>query len=329
MKVLKKIIVALLILAVLVVVVSLFMPSQVKVSRTAVVNAPIEVVYAQANNLNNFHAWDPWGKIDPNAEFVIDETYAGVGASMSWKSEDANVGNGTMTITEAVPFEKVNTDLSFEGEPMGNGGFIFEEVEGGTKVQWWMSMDMGMNPKNRIMGVFLDAVIGSRFEQGLAEMAARAEASELVGDYTTAQAMRCVTIRKNVAMDDLGTVHGELYGKIMDYLKKNEVEMAGMPMAIYHSYSADMVDIECGIPVAADVMPTDEINVIDMPTQSAVKFIHNGDYADLPTTYEKAEAWMSENGIDAAGAPWEIYVTDPEVETDVTKWVTEVYFPVN
>ena len=329
MKVLKKIIVALLILAVLVVVVSLFMPSEVKVSRTAVVNAPIEVVYAQANNLNNFHAWDPWGKIDPNAEFIIDETYAGVGASMSWKSEDANVGNGTITITEAVPFEKVNTDLSFDGEPMGNGGFTFEEVEGGTKVQWWMTTDMGMNPIGRIMGNFMDAMVGPMFEQGLAEMGAKAEAAELVGDYTTAQAMRCVTIRKNIAVDEMGTVHAELYGKIMKYLTKNNVEMAGMPMAIYHSYSADMIDIECGIPVTAEVMPTDEINVIDMPTQSVVRFMHMGDYANLPTTYEQAEAWMAENGIDANGAPWEVYVTDPEVETDVTKWKTEVYFPVN
>jgi effector-binding domain-containing protein len=329
MKVLKKIIVALLILAVLVVVVSLFMPSEVKVSRTVVINAPIEVVYAQANNLNNFHAWDPWGKIDPNAAFVINETYAGVGASMSWKSDDANLGNGMMTIVESVPFEKVNTDIAMDGEPMGNGGFIFEGVAGGTKVQWWMSMDMGMNPIGRIMGNFMDAMIGPMFEQGLAEMGARAEAAELVGDYTTAQAMRCVTMRRNIAIDEMSTIHAVLYGEIMSYLTKNNVEMAGMPMAIYHSYSADMVDIEYGIPVAAEVMPTDEINVIDMPTQAVVKFIHMGDYADLSTTYEKAEAWMTENGIDATGAPWEVYVTDSEVETDVTKWETAVYFPVN
>lgn len=329
MKVLKKIIVALLILAVLVVVVSLFMPSEVKVSRTAVIDAPIEVVYAQANNLNNFHAWDPWGKVDPNAEFVIDETYAGVGASMSWKSEHRDVRNGMMTIVESVPFEKVNTDLTMEGEPMGNGGFIFEEVEEGTKVQWWMVANLGMNPFKRIMGNFMDAMIGPKFEQGLAEMGARAEAAELVGDYTTAQAMRCVTMRRNIAMDEMNNIHAELYGKIMTYLTKNNVEVAGMPMAIYHSYSADMVDIECGIPVAAEVMPTDEINVIDIPTQPVVKFTHMGDYADLPSTYEKAEAWMAENGIDATGAPWEVYVTDPEVETDVTKWETAVYFPVN
>ncbi|MFT6844422.1 MAG: putative membrane protein, partial [Flavobacteriales bacterium] len=114
MKVLKKIIIALLFLAVLVVVVSLFMPSEVKVERTTIVNAPIEVLYAQANNLNNFHSWDPWGKIDSNAVFKIDDVYAGVGASMSWKSENSNVGNGTMTMTEAIPFEKINTALSFD-----------------------------------------------------------------------------------------------------------------------------------------------------------------------------------------------------------------------
>jgi effector-binding domain-containing protein/uncharacterized membrane protein len=329
MKVLKKIIIALLFLAVLVVVVSLFMPSEVKVERTTIVNAPIEVLYAQANNLNNFHSWDPWGKIDSNAVFKIDDVYAGVGASMSWKSENSSVGNGTMTMTEAIPFEKINTALSFDGEPMGNSGFIFEEVEGGTKVNWWMSMDMGMNPIRRIMGNFMDAIVGPMLEKGLADLALQAESTDLVGDYTTSTAMKCITIRKTIAMGDMSTVHNDLYGKLMSFLKKNSIEVAGMPIAIYHSYNADMVDIEYGIPVFAEVMPTEDISVIDMPVKTVVRFIHMGDYANLPSTYKLAEAWMTENDINTNGAPWGIYVTDPETEIDMMKWKTEVYFPVN
>lgn len=329
MKVLKKIFVALLILAALVVVVSLFMPSEVKVSRTAIVKAPIEVVFAQANNLNNFHAWDPWMKLDPEAAFTMGEIYAGVGASMSWNSSNPNLKVGSMTITESVPFEKVIIELSFANEPKSIGGFLFEEVEGGTKVNWYMTANMGMNPIKRIIGNFMDAMVGPMFEQGLTEMAARAESTDIVGDYTTSTAMKCVTMRKNIAIDDMSTIHEELYGKLMAFMAKNKMEQAGMPMAIYHSYSADMVDIECGIPVSVEVMPTDEINVIDMPVQSVVKFVHMGDYANLPSTYELAEAWMAENGIDPNGAPWEVYATDPGVETDVTKWKTEVYFPVN
>lgn len=329
MKVLKKIIIALVVLVLIAVVVSFFLPAEVTVKRSKVVDAPIEVTYAQANNLHNFHKWDPWIKVDPNAEFSIPELHAGVGAYQVWKSEHPDVGAGKMTIVKAVPFETIETKLEFEGQGTGMGGFHFEEVEEGTKVTWWMSMELGMNPFLRIMGVFIDGMVGPKFEEGLAALAKEAENTALVGDYTTSEVMQCATIRKNISMEELESIHERLYTKIANYLAEKEVEQSGMPMAIYHNFSADMVDIECGIPVAGEVEPTDEINVIDIPAQPVVKFVHMGDYANLDKTYEVAKEWLVENGLEKAGAPWEVYVTDPGEVTDVNEWKTEIYYPVN
>ena len=42
----------------------------------------------------------------------------------------------------------------------------------------------------------------------------------------------------------------------------------------------------------------------------------------------KQLAYLKENNTQAAGAPWEEYVTDPKTEPDTAKWLTRIYFPV-
>ena len=37
---------------------------------------------------------------------------------------------------------------------------------------------------------------------------------------------------------------------------------------------------------------------------------------------------MESEGLEGAGAPWEVYVTDPGAEPDQSKWRTEIFFPV-
>ena len=37
---------------------------------------------------------------------------------------------------------------------------------------------------------------------------------------------------------------------------------------------------------------------------------------------------MKSEGLEAGGAPWEVYVTDPGAEPDKSKWRTDIFFPV-
>jgi AraC family transcriptional regulator len=37
---------------------------------------------------------------------------------------------------------------------------------------------------------------------------------------------------------------------------------------------------------------------------------------------------MKSQGLEPAGAPWEVYVTDPGAEPDPSKWRTDIFFPV-
>jgi len=52
---------------------------------------------------------------------------------------------------------------------------------------------------------------------------------------------------------------------------------------------------------------------------------HIGPYPSIGEAWDRARSWMTERGLDGAGAPWECYLTEPE---DSGTPVTEVVWPV-
>ena len=88
------------------------------------------------------------------------------------------------------------------------------------------------------------------------------------------------------------------------------------------------VDLECGMPVAAPLKGTDRIRAGELPGGKAATVTHTGPYDQLGQTWEKLMAWMKSEGLEPAGAPWEVYVTDPGREPDSSKWRTDIFFPV-
>jgi effector-binding domain-containing protein len=59
-----------------------------------------------------------------------------------------------------------------------------------------------------------------------------------------------------------------------------------------------------------------------------VKAVHMGSYNNLENTHEQLNQYIGMKKMEIAGAPWEVYVTDPAMEKDTAKWITEVYYPV-
>jgi len=52
---------------------------------------------------------------------------------------------------------------------------------------------------------------------------------------------------------------------------------------------------------------------------------HIGPYPSIGEAWDRARSWMTERGLEGAGAPWECYLTEPE---DSGTPVTEVVWPV-
>lgn len=160
---------------VLLLVVSLLLPSKVHVERSIVINAPAAKIFNEVNSLQKWSAWDPWQKKDPNIKNTFSGPESGVGNKNAWTSEVKDVGSGSQTITESVANEKVASELDFGENGKANGFFTFTPEGEGTKVEWGFDSDMGMNPIGKFFGLMMDGMIGEEFEQGLNNLKSHVE----------------------------------------------------------------------------------------------------------------------------------------------------------
>ena len=152
--------------------------SDFRVTRTALIAAPPDVVFDQVNDLHHWEAWSPWAKLDPAAKNTYVGPPAGTGAAFSW-SGNRNIGEGRMTVTESIPAKLVRFRLDFVKPFKGTNlaEFTFKPDGGGTTVTW--SMSGKYNFITKAFGLFMDCekMVGGQFDQGLAQMKTLAEAA--------------------------------------------------------------------------------------------------------------------------------------------------------
>jgi hypothetical protein len=164
----------------LLVVVLLFLgatkPNTFRVERSAVINAPAEVVFALINDFHEWTKWSPWETIDADLKRQYSGAPKGKGAAYAWEGKKA--GTGAMLITLSEPSDLILIKLDFI-KPMvatNTTEFVLSAEDGGTKVRWSMFGPMPL--MNRVMSTFfsMDKMVGGQFAAGLAKMKAVAEA---------------------------------------------------------------------------------------------------------------------------------------------------------
>jgi uncharacterized protein YndB with AHSA1/START domain len=171
MNMLKGLIVGFVVLLALFVGISFFLPREVAISRSIVIAKPQAEVFAYLNGFKHFNEWSPWAELDPAARYSFSGPETGVGASMRWESEDPNVGKGEQTIVGATAPEEIRIALVFGDEQQASDVRQRLTPEGeGTRVEWSMRSDMGMNPLYRWFGLAFESLVGPDYEKGLAKM---------------------------------------------------------------------------------------------------------------------------------------------------------------
>jgi uncharacterized protein YndB with AHSA1/START domain len=151
-------------------------PSEYRVVRSATIAAPAPEIFAQVNDFHKWEAWSPWAKLDPNAKTTFDGASAGEGAIFAWAG-NSNVGEGSMTVTESRPAERIRIRLDFV-QPMAGTStaeFTFRPEGNRTAVTWAM---FGQNNfLSRAICLFMnqDKMIGDHFEKGLENLKALTE----------------------------------------------------------------------------------------------------------------------------------------------------------
>lgn len=173
---LKKILLGLVLVVGALAVAVALQPAEFSVERSATISAPADVVFAEVNDLHNWEAWSPWLEADPNAKTSYEGASSGVGAVFKW-SGNSDVGEGSMTITESRPNERVRIKLEFLRPFAGQSTaeFAFKPAGDETEVAWSMFGTNNFLAKAIHLVIDMDAMIGGQFEKGLSKLKTVAE----------------------------------------------------------------------------------------------------------------------------------------------------------
>ncbi|MEM9634295.1 MAG: SRPBCC family protein [Pseudomonadota bacterium] len=142
---------------------TMLLPRFVHVERHAELSAEPKAVLALAASNKGYQSFNPYLSADAGLKIEHFGPESGIGSGFKFDGKD---GKGSQTVV-AISAERVRYDID-----LGSMGSPVQEIAAvpspeGTLVTWSMKMDLGFNPVARILGLFMDGMVGKTFEQGL------------------------------------------------------------------------------------------------------------------------------------------------------------------
>jgi uncharacterized protein YndB with AHSA1/START domain len=173
---LKKILIALVVIIAAFLVIVAIQPSEFHVERTTTIAAPADAVFGQVNDLHKWEAWSPWAKLDPAAKVTFEGPDVGQGAAMGWSGNE-KVGEGKMTIVESHPNHDIKIKVDFTKPFEGSIGsdFAFKPDGDKTAVNWAMTGHRSFVQKAFCLVMNGDKMLAGDIEKGLAQLKSVAE----------------------------------------------------------------------------------------------------------------------------------------------------------
>jgi uncharacterized protein YndB with AHSA1/START domain len=152
-------------------------PASFHVERSAVIDAPSQVVFDLINDFRQWGKWSPYEKRDQNMKRIYDGEPSGAGSVYSWAGT-AQIGEGRMTITESRPYERIAIRIEFFKPWKATNGveFTLAPVGGGVSITWAMTGQKNFMCKAFSLFMNMDRMIGDDYEKGLTELKRQAEA---------------------------------------------------------------------------------------------------------------------------------------------------------
>jgi uncharacterized protein YndB with AHSA1/START domain len=177
MQAVRRILAGLAIAIVVLAAIAFILPRHIHVERSVVMRAPPPKVYDIVNGFARFNEFSPWFEADPRARYAYAGPASGVGARMTWASEDRGVGSGAQEIVKSEPPRLVQARLEFGDDGTALTTWTIVPAGEGSRVTWALDTDLGMNPAMRYMGLAFDRLVGRDYERGLAKLKALAEST--------------------------------------------------------------------------------------------------------------------------------------------------------
>ena len=339
MKVLKKILIAIIIIVALVIVIGFVLPKTRHVERSVVIEAPPCVVFAKVNGFQSFNDWSPFVAVLPDAAYELTGPDFGIGAKIAWTVTEPKPEVGSQTIVASTPYERVDIELDLGAQGLAQSTYYLQPEGDGTRLTWAFDTDLGLDIFGRYFGLILDRQLGPLYAQGLANLKRIAEDLPKV-DWSMIEIGITNVPSRTIAYTtgssgrepaDIAAALGAAYGRVAVYVTANGLHLDGQPISISNYWDERGYGFDAGIPVSGTPTrgagPDSPVRMGETYGGRVVRAVNVGPYTGLQDTYEKVAAFMEVHELKSNGRNWDLYVSDPG-NTPEDELITEVYFPV-
>lgn len=329
----KKILYILIGLVALYAILCLFGPSSVKVERSIQINASADMVRSKIVDLKFFHeSWSPWTEKDPNMTVTYSGETGKEGSSMSWVSEKKEVGKGTMTY-KGTHGDTIVESLFFEGHGEALVYHIVTAEGTGSKVSWVMQNAVPFPFRAVMLFMNMDKMVGPDFEKGLAKLKTVMESMPVAKTYAVKEldwdAKTYYGKGDKLRFSEVEAFFAQNYPNIFAELAKSKVKPVGAPKAIYFTFDEKtMVTDVAAVMEVPNTAKVANYQKFETPASKVLHIEYYGPYGAKSMEAHLAMAnYMKEKGL-TQSVVIEEYVTDPMMEKDSTKWLTNIFYLV-
>ncbi|MCB0630991.1 MAG: SRPBCC family protein [Saprospiraceae bacterium] len=322
------------VLIVLVLLLGVIAPKEMKTARSIVINAPREKVFNTVNDLTTWEKWSPWKEMDPESVMTMGEKTEGVGAYYTWKGE--KTGSGKMTIEESVLNERILVDVEFDGMGSAKAPFTFTRADNGIQVSWGFTAEMPYPMNAMMLFVDMEEQTGKDFEKGLSNLKNLIEMEEKNSSpkqtivETDMPFPYVVGVRKTVKMSDVQQFYTENLGKVYSALMGKNITPAGQPCGVYFTWddASQTSDMMAAIPVSEEVKLGGEFETVTLPKGKAVVLNYYGSYENMDRAHNIVDNYILLKKLEVEMPVMEEYVTDPTTVSDPNQILTRVIYPI-
>lgn len=304
---------------------------KINLEKSIIINAPIDKVFNEVNNFDNWPSWSPWLVVEKEAAVNVEPD----GKSYSW--EGNRIGSGNMSIEKEVANQSIYCDLLFlkPWKSKAKTHFIFETTKEGTKVIWVMNSSLPFFMF--FMKKMMISLIGMDYERGLRMLKDKVENGKvdcdlnLIGKQPFNQ-YNFVGSKSKCSFESLGTDMSEIIPVIKEFIKSHNVSTNNEMIAIYHKW--DILNKEVTYTIGSQVneipatlthnlisglIPKLKVNIVE----HTGKYQHIGNAWSMQMMMSRNKEFKQNKKVD----PFEIYKNSP-YDTPNEDLITQIIFPL-
>lgn len=149
-------------------------------------------------------------------------------------------------------------------------------------------------------------------------------------DIITVEARKALAIRGNVTSTGLSKFYNDAYKEINTIMKSQNLGYSEpAPFGIYYKFTPEDVEVEAGVCVTGEPKAESNARVMQTYSGKALRGKFFGHYDGLKEAWKEFDAYAVKNNYVSTKPCFEVYITIPDLEPDSSKWLTEIYLPLD